>query len=125
DSGVSGLHFQITLDEVGYRLRDLDSTNGTFIGDLRVNDIYINPETVIQVGKSKVRFQPLSESIEEELASTTSFAGMIGESIKMRQLFARLEKIAPSDAAVLITGETGVGKELVAEAMHVMSPRKA
>ncbi len=124
DSGVSGLHFEITLDDRGYRLKDLDSTNGTFVSGLRVNDIYIKPETVIQVGATQMRFQPLSESIEVELASGASFGGMVGESVKMRELFARLEKIAPSDATVLITGETGVGKELVAEAMHEMSPRK-
>jgi transcriptional regulator with GAF, ATPase, and Fis domain len=70
-----------------------------------------------------MRFEPLSESVEVELASSGRFGGMIGDSVKMRQLFARLEKIAPSNATVLITGETGVGKELVAEAMHEMSPR--
>ncbi len=123
DSGVSGLHFEITLDDRGYRLRDLDSTNGTYVAGHRANDIYINPETVIVVGSTQLRFQPLSESIEIELASQGSFGGMVGESVKMRELFARLEKIAPSDATVLITGETGVGKELVAEAMHEMSPR--
>ncbi len=124
DSGVSGLHFEISLDDQGYRLRDLDSTNGTYIGGLRVNDVYIEPDTVILAGATQLRFQPLSESIELELAKEASFGGMIGESIKMRELFARLEKIAPSDATVLITGETGVGKELVAEAMHELSPRK-
>jgi DNA-binding NtrC family response regulator len=124
DSGVSGLHFEITLDDRGYRLKDLDSTNGTFVSGLRVNDIYIKPETVIQVGATQMRFQPLSESVEVELANEASFGGMVGESVKMRELFARLEKIAPSDATVLITGETGVGKELVAEAMHELSPRK-
>ncbi len=123
DSGVSGLHFEITLEDRGYRLKDLDSTNGTFVAGLRVNDIYIKPDTVIQVGATKMRFQPLSESVEVELANSGKFGGMIGESVKMRQLFARLEKIAPSNATVLITGETGVGKELVAEAMHEMSPR--
>ncbi len=123
DSGVSGLHFEITLDDRGYRLKDLDSTNGTFVSGLRVNDIYINPETVIQVGTTKMRFQPLSESVEVQLANSNHYGGMVGESVKMRQLFARLEKIAPSDATVLISGETGVGKELVAEAMHEMSPR--
>jgi transcriptional regulator with GAF, ATPase, and Fis domain len=123
DSGVSGLHFEITLEDRGYRLKDLDSTNGTFVSGLRVNDIYIKPETVIQVGSTKLRFQPLSESVEVELATNGRFGGMIGDSVKMRQLFARLEKIAPSNATVLITGETGVGKELVAEAMHEMSPR--
>lgn len=123
DSGVSGLHFEITLEDRGYRLKDLDSTNGTFVAGLRVNDIYIRPETVIQVGTTKMRFEPLSESVEVELANSGRFGGMIGDSVKMRQLFARLEKIAPSNATVLITGETGVGKELVAEAMHEMSPR--
>jgi transcriptional regulator with GAF, ATPase, and Fis domain len=123
DSGVSGLHFEITLEDRGYRLKDLDSTNGTFVAGLRVNDIYIKPDTVIQVGSTKLRFQPLSESVEVELATDGRFGGMIGDSVKMRQLFARLEKIAPSNATVLITGETGVGKELVAEAMHEMSPR--
>lgn len=122
DSGVSGLHCQIALDDKGYRLRDLDSTNGTFVAGLRVNDIYINPDTTIQVGGSKLRFQPLSESIEVELA-TGACGGMIGESVKMRELFARLKKIAPSNATVLVTGETGVGKELVAEALHELSPR--
>ena len=49
---------------------------------------------------------------------------MIGRSVKMRELFARLEKLADSDATVLVTGETGAGKELVAEALHEHSPRE-
>ena len=49
---------------------------------------------------------------------------MIGRSVKMRELFARLEKLARTDATVLVTGETGAGKELVAEALHDNSPRE-
>jgi DNA-binding NtrC family response regulator len=75
------------------------------------------------VGASKVRFEPLDESVEVELSPKDRFAGMIGQSVKMRELFARLEKLAPSDATVLISGETGVGKELVAEALHEYSAR--
>jgi DNA-binding NtrC family response regulator len=48
---------------------------------------------------------------------------MFGRASVMRELFARLEKLAASDATVLITGETGVGKELVAESLHEYSPR--
>ena len=48
---------------------------------------------------------------------------MIGRSVKMRELFARLEKLAKTDTTVLVTGETGAGKELVAEALHDHSPR--
>ncbi len=125
DSKVSGLHCDIRLDERGYRLCDLDSTNGTFVGGYRVNDIYINPGTHISVGTSKVRFEPLDESVEVALSPDQSFGGMVGGSVKMRELFARLEKLAQSDATVLISGETGVGKELVADALHEYSVRSA
>jgi len=50
---------------------------------------------------------------------------MIGRSVKMREMFARLEKLAKSDATVLVTGETGVGKELVAEALHDPLPARS
>ncbi len=123
DSKVSGIHCEIALDERGYRVRDLDSTNGTYVGGFRVNDIYINPGTQFVIGGSKLRFEPLGESIEIELAAGNRLGHMIGCSIKMRELFARLQKLAAVDATVLITGETGVGKELVAESLHDCSPR--
>jgi DNA-binding NtrC family response regulator len=49
---------------------------------------------------------------------------MVGRSVVMRELFARLAAVAPTDATVLVTGETGTGKELVAEALHENSARK-
>lgn len=124
DGKVSGLHCEIKLDDRGYRLFDLDSTNGTYTAGLRINDVYIGPNTQISVGKSKIRFEPLGQSVEVALAEEPNFGDMIGRSVKMRELFARLEKLAQSDATVLITGETGVGKELVAESLHDYSPRK-
>jgi transcriptional regulator with GAF, ATPase, and Fis domain len=123
DSKVSGLHCEIRLDDRGYRLRDLDSTNGTFVGGFRINDVYIQPGAQISVGASRMKFEPLGESVEVELSERDRFGSMIGRSVKMRELFARLEKLAASDATVLITGETGVGKELVAESLHDLSPR--
>jgi len=123
DSKVSGLHCEIRLDERGYRLIDLDSTNGTWVAGMRINDIYVAPGTQITLGSTKLRFQPLGESVEVALSADDRCAGMMGRSVKMRELFARLEKLAQSDATVLITGETGVGKELVAEAVHELSPR--
>src|SRR5690606_605527 len=123
DRLVSGHHFEILLDEAGYRLRDLESTNGTFIAGHRVRDVYLNPGTVIYVGESRLRFDPLDESVTVELSEGDRFGDMVGTSVAMRALFARLERIAPSEASVLITGETGTGKELVAEAIHQHSPR--
>jgi DNA-binding NtrC family response regulator len=124
DSKVSGLHCEIRLDDRGYRLRDLDSTNGTYVSGLRINDVYIGPGTQIALGGTRMRFEPLGDSVEIELADTDRFGSMIGRSVKMREMFARLEKLAKSDATVLVTGETGAGKELVAEALHDHSPRE-
>jgi DNA-binding NtrC family response regulator len=123
DTQVSGIHCEIRLDERGYRLRDLDSTNGTFVSGLRINDVYVPPGSVLAIGATRIRFQPLGESVEVALSPRQSFAGLIGRSILMREMFARLEKLAQSDATVLISGETGVGKELVAESLHEYSPR--
>src|SRR5258706_115164 len=61
DSKVSGLHAEIRLDDRGYRLRDLDSTNGTYVSSLRINDIYIQPGTQIALGSSRLKFEPLGE----------------------------------------------------------------
>jgi DNA-binding NtrC family response regulator len=124
DSKVSGLHCEIRLDDRGYRLRDLDSTNGTYVSSLRINDVYIQPGAQIALGGTRMKFEPLGDSVEIELADTDRFGSMIGRSIKMRELFARLEKLAKTDTTVLVTGDTGVGKELVAEALHDTSPRK-
>jgi DNA-binding NtrC family response regulator len=124
DSKVSGLHCEIRLDDRGYRLRDLDSTNGTYVSQLRINDVYIMPGAQIALGSTRLKFDPLGDSVEIELSDTDRFGSMIGRSVKMREMFARLEKLARSDATVLVTGETGVGKELVAEALHDHSPRE-
>ncbi|HET9992828.1 MAG TPA: sigma 54-interacting transcriptional regulator, partial [Kofleriaceae bacterium] len=124
DSKVSGLHCEIRLDDRGYRLRDLDSTNGTYVSSLRINDVYIVAGSQIALGGTRLKFEPLGESVEIELADTDRYGSMSGRSVKMRELFARLEKLARSDATVLVTGETGAGKELVAEALHDNSPRE-
>ena len=123
DSRVSGYHCELRLDEHGYRLCDLGSTNGTYVSSLRINDVYVTPGTVFFVGTTQIRFEPLDSSIEVPLSERDRFGDMVGRSVKMRELFARLERLAKTDATVLITGETGVGKELVAECLHEYSPR--
>jgi DNA-binding NtrC family response regulator len=124
DGKVSRTHFEIRLDPQGYRLRDLESTNGTFVSGLRVADVYVPPGASIYVGDSRLRFDPLDDSVEVALSSADRFGDMVGRSVVMRELFARLAAVAPTDATVLVTGETGTGKELVAEALHEHSARK-
>ena len=124
DKAVSGTHFEIVSRDDGYRLRDLDSTNGTFVGDLRVREVYLKPGTTFRVGHSDLRFLPTSEIVEIALSEKDRFDRAIGSSLRMREIFAVLEKVAPSDLTVMITGETGTGKEVIARAIHNHSPRK-
>jgi DNA-binding NtrC family response regulator len=63
--------------------------------------------------------RPGSESV-----NSVSFAGMIGRSEAMRSVFDAVRRVAPTDATVLVTGETGTGKELVARAIHAQSSRQ-
>jgi len=124
DKAVSGTHFDIVAEDDGYRLVDLDSTNGTFVGDLRIKEVYLRPGTTFRVGHSDLRFQPLKDVVEIALSEKDRFGDVLGSSIKMREIFATLEKVAPSDLTVQLTGETGTGKELVARGIHNLSPRR-
>ncbi|HJZ84040.1 MAG TPA: sigma 54-interacting transcriptional regulator [Polyangia bacterium] len=123
DHSVSALHLEIRLEEEGYRLRDLQSTNGTQVWGLRVVEAFIGPGTTIALGESAIRFVPLSDSVELPLWSESHMGSLVGGSPIMRRLYESIDRIAATDATVLITGETGVGKELVAEAIHERSAR--
>ena len=124
DKAVSGTHFEIVVRDDGYRLRDLKSRNGTFIGDLQIREVYLKPGVIFRAGQSQVQFKPTQDIVEIELSKQDRFDKVIGASAIMREVFANLEKIAASDLTVLVTGETGTGKELVARGIHNASARK-
>ena len=62
--------------------------------------------------------------LERQLSYKGSMGEMVGESPRMREIFALLQQAGPSKACVLITGESGTGKELVARTLHALSPRR-
>ncbi|MBZ0255143.1 sigma-54 dependent transcriptional regulator, partial [bacterium] len=67
----------------------------------------------------------MARALSRDQESVVGFEGMIGESPAMLKLFALIQKVAPTTGTVLITGESGVGKELAARAVHRLSPRKS
>ncbi len=125
DKAVSGTHFEVSARDDGYRLRDLNSRNGIYIGELRVREVYLRPGTVFRIGHTTIAFQTLQDVVEIELSKKDRFDLMLGSSPAMREIFAHLEKVAPSELTCLITGETGTGKEMVARALHNASNRKS
>jgi transcriptional regulator with GAF, ATPase, and Fis domain len=124
DKAVSGAHFEVAAaEDGGYHLRDLGSTNGVYVGDLRIQDVHLKPGTVFRIGHTDIRFQRTDEIVEIALSKRDSFEQVIGSSVAMREIFATLEKVAPSELTVLVTGETGTGKEMIARGIHQTSPR--
>jgi len=124
DATVSRLHARLDVEDSDFILRDLGSTNGTRVGGTRIREAYLDDGALIELGASRLRFRIVEQPFEIELAGEESFEEMIGRSIAMRELFALCARVAPTDAPVIIQGETGTGKELVARAIHERSKRR-
>ncbi len=123
DDAVSRFHCELVVEDDGYRLRDLESTNGTFIDDHRVVDAYARVGSTIRIGNTTLRLAQQAGEAEVPAAVADRFGRVYGKSVAMRELFATLARAAPSDATILIEGETGTGKEVVARAIHEKSRR--
>ena len=123
DPTVSRLHCEVRMVESSLRILDLGSTNGTYVNEVRVHDAEIVPGSTIRLGETVLGVMGGTERLSVELSPRHSFGEVLGTSTEMRRLFTVLEKVAASDATLLIQGETGVGKELVARAIHDASPR--
>ncbi len=124
DKAVSRLHCEIEYTADSFLLRDMGSTNGTFLNGSKVKEAYLAPGDLIKIGNTSIEFVAFDEKVKIEPSAHNSFGAMVGKSLKMRQIFAILEKISPSQATVIIGGETGTGKDLVAQAIHEHSQRK-
>ena len=123
DETVSRAHCEIVHERRGYLLRDLGSTNGTLLDGAEIKEAWLKPGAVITVGKVELKVRPYSERIEILPSDATSFGGVVGRSVAMRSIFGLLERLGPTDATVLIGGETGTGKDVLARAIHACSPR--
>jgi two-component system, NtrC family, nitrogen regulation response regulator GlnG len=123
DPAVSRQHLQLRATEQGLVLRDLGSTNGTFVGNLRLVEALIVAPVTVRAGESQLQISPSSgDSLEIPLSPRGSFGGLVGQSTEMRRVFAILERVAPTRSTVLLEGESGTGKEVAAQALHQASP---
>lgn len=124
DGAVSGVHTEIRRTPAGVLIRDLGSTNGTYVDGRRVQGVYADAPVTLRLGRSDVRLTPLRAESPVELAADDRLGDMVGVSVAMRSVFAKISRLARSDSTVLVSGETGTGKELAACALHEYSERK-
>jgi len=135
DRSVSSNHFELRRTSRGLVLRDLGSTNGTWSGDdlLRLpspgnEGVLVFPASDEQSGSRFWAGDVLLELAEEghtlqSVSERTHLEGLVGASSTMQQLYAVLERAAPSPLHMLVWGESGTGKGLVAAALHKLSGR--
>ena len=122
DGTVSEFHLELSAHEGGVEVKDLDSWNGTYFAGARVHRAVIPSGGTLSIGESTLRVDLTTEA-EKPRPARDSFRSLLGKSTAMRELFALLERLAPTDLSVFIEGPTGSGKELVARALHEESAR--
>ncbi len=123
DETVSRYHCKIIQEDSGYLLQDLQSTNGSFINRVRIREGYLKPGCTVGLGNAEVKFHAADEKVEIVPSKKERLGRMVGRHVKMRELYTIIEKIAPTATTVVIEGETGSGKEVVAQTIHELSNR--
>ncbi|HEX8115115.1 MAG TPA: sigma-54-dependent Fis family transcriptional regulator, partial [Kofleriaceae bacterium] len=124
DATVSRHHLEIRVRRDGIEVRDLDTTNGTKHGGARVGQVLLVGPARLRLGRNtELDVEPVDAGVELEDWPGDRFGDALGAAPPMRRLFALLARASATEATILLTGETGTGKEAIAEAVHQASPR--
>ncbi len=119
DPHVSRLHCELEPTAAGVLLRDLGSTNGTLVGGAAIREALLAPGVVAVIGGSRLFVES-----DAPTAALARFGGATSAAPAMAAVFAMLDKLAAAEVTILLTGETGTGKDLLAHAVHDASPRR-
>jgi DNA-binding NtrC family response regulator len=123
DETVSRFHLLVKRTDDGILVVDQRSTNGTFVGGARLGEATVGPGTVVAIGRTRVRLANGQDG-DVELHDDARLGGLFGTSIPMRRVMAWVQRAAASDASVLLAGESGTGKDVVARTIHELGARK-
>jgi DNA-binding NtrC family response regulator len=122
DKKVSRAQLEVVGTPHGVLVRDLGSSNGTYLGDLRVVEVLLTKPATLRCGDTFLELRP-GKAERVPVAKADRFGPLTGATPHMRAMFEKLRVLAPTTLPVLIEGETGTGKELVAQAIHEASKR--
>jgi transcriptional regulator with GAF, ATPase, and Fis domain len=124
DPQVSQFHCKLRMTDGTWRIADLGSRNGTRVDGVRVRDADLPlPACHLGLGASVVRVRELGAVDFTDVPPGERFGALVGSSLPMRRLFSILERVAASDATVLLEGESGTGKEVIATELVQRGPR--
>jgi DNA-binding NtrC family response regulator len=123
DRQVSRRHAAVAVVGGMLQLIDARSTNGTRVNGLRVGEVFLGGGETIQLGETVLSVERASKTGEATVAFTRAFGRMVGGSREMRRLYPLCARLATSTVPLIIEGETGTGKEALAESLHSEGPR--
>jgi transcriptional regulator with GAF, ATPase, and Fis domain len=123
DPAVSRRHLAFDAEGTGLRITDLGSTNKTHVGDLEVREARLAGGETLRLGTTRVKVTRTDETKSRVLDGADAFGPLLGASDAMRRLYPLCRRLAGADVPAILEGETGTGKEVLAEALHEEGPR--
>jgi transcriptional regulator with GAF, ATPase, and Fis domain len=123
DKTVSRVHCELRVRPDGILLKDCGSTNGTYVEGVRLVEGEVRPGALVRCGASVFRIEDEGGDVFLPLSERRAFGEIVGDSIEMRRVYSTLERVAGTSSTVLVEGETGTGKDVVARSLHQMSTR--
>jgi two-component system response regulator HydG len=122
DPTVSRRHLELELQGQTLRIADHGSRNGTRVNGVRIREVLLSGGERIALGESEIELSAREVRADEPPAAE-SFGRLVGRSLSMRRLYPLCERLAATHVPVIIEGETGTGKEVLAEALHERGSR--
>jgi transcriptional regulator with GAF, ATPase, and Fis domain len=123
DKQVSRRHVELRPETRGVRVTDLGSLNGSYLGAARIDSALLLADAVLALGSATLAVRIAPEPMRLLLSPRRQFGRAVGASESMRHVFALLEQAAQSDVTVLLEGDSGTGKDVLAVSLHEESAR--
>jgi len=124
DAAVSRYHLELHRTPAGVEVIDLGSRNGTWVGNVRITRAIVPAGTQLRLGDTTLVVEDAGNSVAPPPADVPRTDNLVGDSDAIREVARLVHRVARVDSSVLIQGETGTGKEVVARAIHEASPRR-
>jgi DNA-binding NtrC family response regulator len=124
DAAVSRYHLELHRTPHGVDVIDLGSRNGTWVSGIRVTRATVPAGTQLRIGDTTLTVEDAGNAVAPPPTDVPRSSELVGESDAIREVARLVHRVARVDSSVLIQGETGTGKEVVARAIHDASPRR-